>query len=758
MSDRCRILVSVALSLVVGFSLLSAQTNLRVAVLDFQNLTGRSDMIYLEKAIPQIMMTDLALCEKITVIERARLQEILNEMQLALSGVIDEASAVKIGELAGANAIMVGSLIVGGSTYRIDARLVDVATGQIILADMKDWLSEDEIIRGTDELAQQIIRNLTGETVEVVTDAPVETPVYFADKTLFVETALDQPVWLNGSDRPLYLQIDIYSKEIPRRERIPLNIALVLDRSGSMASEDKLVQVKNAARFIVDNLDKNDILSLVTYESSVQTVVPAQAITNKRKIMALIDQITPGGSTNLSGGMLQGYAEVAKNLKPGQVNRVLLLSDGLANTGITNSEKLQEICREKEGQGIAISSFGVGADYDEDMLQGLADRGRGNYYFIASSEQISPIFSKEMTGLLAMAAQNVRLELNTVPGISVTDVIGFTYNSNKKSSSVALGDIFSNDHLTVTVQLRVTGKLADSQDAANLTLFYDDVAGQGERIKTDIPIRIQGTSDVNQMEQYRNPRVGGRIAFVESAREVESVIVAAEFRTVENTRAELDQQMQRVASSAARYKSTELKKQVLAIAKFDQELMAASGEVVQSLTSPNDVQVSAEKMGTMRKATKYESYQAERGRAIKGQEFQFIPGKSPDVEPLPPDKKSPQPEPQPKLPTPTILPLPVSNNPETPATPKKTEPETKPVRKTEIKSEQSQTREVPKAANKPKTAEIKKAEEPKKETPAPVKKTEVKESKPAETDTKTTESTKNEPETKLKDKKTVTAN
>jgi len=129
---------------------LNAQVNLRIAVLDFQNLTGREEMKFLEKAIPQILITDLMLCDKITIVERSRMQDILDEMQLALSGVIDEEMAVEIGTMAGANAILVGSITVGGEVYRIDSRLVDVATTEVLLTEKKDWLSEGENIRAVD--------------------------------------------------------------------------------------------------------------------------------------------------------------------------------------------------------------------------------------------------------------------------------------------------------------------------------------------------------------------------------------------------------------------------------------------------------------------------------------------------------------------------------------------------------------------------------------------------------------------------------
>ncbi|HDP67429.1 MAG TPA: VWA domain-containing protein, partial [Candidatus Marinimicrobia bacterium] len=284
----------------------TATEDLRVAVLDFQNQTGQPELNYLEAAIPSVLITDLSICEQLTLVERARLQEILDEMQLALSGVVNDEQATEIGELAGADAILVGSITAGGQVFRIDGRLVDVASGQVILAEKRSWLSDDEILLAVDELAEQIICKLTGVETGVSRDFIYEPLGVVEYHVLKMETALDQPVWLNGSGEAVFLQVDIYSKEVPARERIPLNLALVIDRSGSMASARKLDYARQSAKFILENLAKDDIISIVTYGSKVQLVVPAQKAAAKRKTIQLIDEITAGGATNLSGGMLEG--------------------------------------------------------------------------------------------------------------------------------------------------------------------------------------------------------------------------------------------------------------------------------------------------------------------------------------------------------------------------------------------------------------------------------------------------------------------
>ncbi|MBU0713168.1 VWA domain-containing protein [bacterium] len=642
---------------VLFLGLLSADPDLRVAVLDFRNLTQRPDLVYLEKAIPEIMVTDLSLCDKITLIERSRLQEILDEMHLALSGVVNEKQAVEIGELAGANAILVGSIISGGGVYRIDARLVDVASAEILIAEKKDWLSDYEIIRAVDELAEQIIRKLTGDEVIMNPDFDYEPLSVYDDHVLKLETALDQPVWLNGSGESVFLQVDIYSKEVPRRDRIPLNLALVIDRSGSMARERKLDYAKNSAKFIVQNMSDDDIVSLITYESKVQLIVPAQNAQNKRKIIGLIDDIETGGSTNLSGGMLEGYSQIAKNLKTGQVNRVLLLSDGLANEGVTRADKLQEICYDKSIQGMSISTFGVGADYDEDLLLGLAELGVGNYYFIHSPEEIPTIFASEMSGLLAIAAQNVKIQIQTAPGIKVLDVFGYLSETNENQTQVSIGDIFSNDHYSITFELQLPKTIADSLQVANVVLQYDDVVNKGNRVHSNSPVLIQSTSKPERRDYYRNPYVGERLTLLNTTLQIQSIVQRADESNLGEIQQSLAKQAIQVACSAKEYKSPDLKKQILTIHKYSQQFADVEKKEIEYNKYGNtalETSSSTDDLQIMKKAAKYNSYLMQK-RDI--QETIVFEKPKEEVKKDPPGP-NPSPKPNPDFPDPIFFPTP----------------------------------------------------------------------------------------------------
>ncbi len=690
----------------------NAQENLRIAVLDFQNLTGREELQFLEKAIPQILITDLTLCSKVTIVERARLQEILDEMQLALSGIIDEKNAIKVGEVVNANTILVGGIVTAGENYRIDCRLIDVASSTVLLAVKKDWLSENDIIQATDELAQLIIQKLTGEVLKIYPDFKYEPMTFDEDRILTIETALDQPVWLNKSDKPVYLQVDIYSKGGSFNQRIPLNIALVLDRSGSMATENKLDHVKQAAKYIVQNLDRQDVLSIVLYDAQVHVMVPAQPVSNKQKIISMIDKINTGTTTNLSGGLLQGYSEVAKYLKTGQVNRVLLLSDGLANEGIIRRDKLQEICAGKMSAGISVSTFGVGADYDEDLLQGMADYGSGNYFFIGSPEQIPTIFSRELTGLLTVVAQNVRIELETAPGVEVENVFGFSPWRDNNRTVVTPGDIFANDHFTVTFQLRLPDIISDSLQLANVSLTYDDVVNKGDRVKTVVPVTIKGTSNPDERDLFQNPYVGEHIALLSITQKVQNIIQTVNENNIPEIRESLNDQLVQVSNAARQYKSTELKKQILTINKYSQALDLVENKpkvADRTGTSKPGKPSVGDEIRILQKAAKYDTYQQGKGKTSEKDWF-LIPEKTEksQKEIVPETKSKPTPN---DIPQPTPPPI-FRDVPKT---------EIKPEEKKEIKT--IPEKPVP-SSPKPKEQKPPKIK-PQKEETYPAKKTEV---------------------------------
>lgn len=228
----------------------------------------------------------------------------------------------------------------------------------------------------------------------------------------------------------------------PEISRPPLNISLVLDRSGSMAGE-KLEFVKQAAAHVIDLLDKEDRASVVIYDDRIETIVPPDNLTDKfkKQAKASIQTIESGSSTYLSGGWLRGCELVAEGTGSSTINRVLLLTDGLANVGVTNPLELVTQSRELFSRGVSTSCFGAGLDYDEHLLEAMANSGGGNFYFLETMNAIPMVFEREFKELVDIAMRNVRVSIQMPEGVKGSVLAGWPTETKNGILNISVGSL-----------------------------------------------------------------------------------------------------------------------------------------------------------------------------------------------------------------------------------------------------------------------------------------------------------------------------
>ena len=208
----------------------------------------------------------------------------------------------------------------------------------------------------------------------------------------------------------------------------PVNIALVLDRSGSMEGEP-FRNMLLAAEAFVNGLRDGDRVAVVPFSDGVYEAVPPVVIDaqSRAAVVASIRGLADGGGTFFSGGMLAGLAEVWSGYQPWAINQVILFSDGQPNIGITSSPELARIAERASESGVSITTIGFGQDHDELLMQGIADASGGNYYYVDQPGDMSAIFQRQAGAILRSASRATDVEVQLPPDLTLEDVIGYDY-------------------------------------------------------------------------------------------------------------------------------------------------------------------------------------------------------------------------------------------------------------------------------------------------------------------------------------------
>jgi Ca-activated chloride channel homolog len=263
--------------------------------------------------------------------------------------------------------------------------------------------------------------------------------------------------------------------------RAPLHLALVIDRSGSMAGQP-LEEAKNAAAFVVNGLMRGDRASIVTYDDTVDTRVPLHGAEDRDTLLRAIAGIQSGGMTNLHGGWFAGAETLAAAVSRETISRVILLSDGCANKGLTDQEAINRQCAELASTGVTTSTYGLGRNFNEDLMIGMARAGLGNTYYGQTAEDLMDPFREEFALLNATCARRLELELAPAAGVQATVLNDYPRTIDGSSQ---LPDLAYGGEAWALVRLAVRARPEGANPEALLAtaVRYRDMAGEPRAVQ-----------------------------------------------------------------------------------------------------------------------------------------------------------------------------------------------------------------------------------------------------------------------------------
>lgn len=393
--------------------------------------------------------------------------------------------------------------------------------------------------------------------------------------TLTLKAAISNGQVLNGATADQYASIDISALKHEGGKRPPLNVAIVLDRSGSMAG-DKFEQLQASARTLANVLNDEDRIAIVSYGSDVTIDFPSAPMTmdNRQRLLGAINAMAVGGGTNLSGGFQQGYSEVSRWKRGDTINRVIVMSDGHANIGMTMPADLKRLSSTALEAGVSVSTIGFGLDYNEDLMTQIANTGAGNYYFVDQANAVAGVFEKELKGLSATVARNTVLVIKLAPGVTADRVFGFPARAEGDSLMISMAEFHSEETKSVLAKLKVAAPASGSAPIIDVALTYEDVVHNKPEHKS-ASLAAVVTQDAAAARTASNVDVIARVQQVEVAQTMEDAMnLYSEGKAEEATR-RIESTQQVMRERRAAYKFTDGDK----FDRVDNELNQLKGDV-----------------------------------------------------------------------------------------------------------------------------------------------------------------------------------
>ncbi|MDB6094628.1 MAG: von Willebrand factor [Verrucomicrobia bacterium] len=286
------------------------------------------------------------------------------------------------------------------------------------------------------------------------------------------------------------VRIGLKGREVTTSQRPVANLVFLLDVSGSMNEPNKLPLVKESMRLLVSKLRPDDRVAIVVYAGASGLALPSTPVARSHEILAALDELSPGGSTNGAMGLHLAYDIAKANFVAGGVNRVILCTDGDFNVGVTNDGELIRLVTEKAKSGVFLTALGFGmGNYKDATLEQLADKGNGNYGYIDTRREAEKLLVEQVNGTLVTIAKDVKLQVEFNPAqVASYRLIGYENRMLNKedfnNDKIDAGEIGAGHTVTALYEVVPVGAEGEGQAESRVGAVDElryRIAGAGNR-------------------------------------------------------------------------------------------------------------------------------------------------------------------------------------------------------------------------------------------------------------------------------------
>ncbi len=360
-------------------------------------------------------------------------------------------------------------------------------------------------------------------------------------------------------DGSLLARIRVGTRAPADRPRGPVNVALVIDTSGSMEGQP-IADARKASLAMIDALSPGDRLAVVAFHSKEEILLPSTELedADRAELRRRIEAMRAQGTTDMARGLRVGLDEVKAHLDPKGINRVVLLGDGVPN----DAGPITGIAQEAGSSGITVTALGLGPDYDETLMGQVAQLSGGRFHYVEDSAQVATFFQNEVLRLQGVYAKNATVALTPGPGVRVEGVLGQQVSFSGATAQVSLGDLSKGETRDLVVRLAIAGKKPGAPvELLDAVMTFDDVIGGAGRVERRVFLGARSSADAAEIASGRNPDVELSAAIVEAAATTVTALEAV--RAGQNVRARemLERGAEQALEQAKRTPSAELEKQ-----------------------------------------------------------------------------------------------------------------------------------------------------------------------------------------------------